>query len=440
MGILEYRTEKTLRDGLPSYKARSVPDGSRKSATGRYRIGSSTISTWGGVGSDGYMQETTSFNHAPLKVFRDILKVDDWGGPFFTRKFTLTSDVSTNTLYSSSADESQNIYTSYKGMVYPSIDLAKIGRNLSQGSFLLHDSIFPDYSMSRKALKEQGVKMMLSANPTQPAYRAADALAELFADQSLMGIPLLDFLKRGWPGIAGEYLNLQFAILPTISDGKTIWSLSQKTEAIMQQYLRDADNNISRKRRIPTIVTATSTTYTNSQLADPLGHGFPGQLQGGNGRLVVTTVNSRDIWFEGVYHELMKKSASKFERTLKQWNAVYGFAPTLKSVWEATPFSWMVDYFTNAQEFIQGTFVAGGDGSLLVRGYVMCTTRVKTTYTWSGNLMVRGSLRPFTFTWITDEVIKQRECARPYGLAWTSQPLTGKQMSILAALGISMVF
>ena len=170
--------------------------------------------------------------------------------------------------------------------------------------------------------------------------------------------------------------------------------------------------------------------------ANGLGQVLPTTLAA-NGRLTVTRTTVRDIWFTGDYESLMAQKAGGFLSQLQAWNAVAGFMPNPKSLWEATPFSWLIDYFTNSGDFIHSTFMAGIDGSVLVRGYVMCRSQVKTEYTWEGNIKVAGTLRPHTLTWYTEEVIKQRESARPYGVGFTGEALIAKQLSILTALGIS---
>lgn len=81
--------------------------------------------------------------------------------------------------------------------------------------------------------------------------------------------------------------------------------------------------------------------------------------------------------------------------------------------------------------------MAGTDGSVLVRGYVMGHTITETEYTWTGDLMIAGSWRRSVLTWKLREEIKQRERTDSYGVDWSGLDLTAKQLSILAALGLT---
>jgi hypothetical protein len=437
MGSEEYRGQETHEAGPSVYHSRVRGHSAMRSTSGVRISQGSVLDTYEGTACDGVVEEMNSFYHKGHATrLAWIARHGDVGGPFYHRNIRISTNFPDLRLSSKGSPTDQS-YTLYNGPCYPS-DFWRMTQAIKAGKVDFLPTWWLDHSIKRNSLKEIGLQMMLAAQPSSPAYRCADALAELLADRSLMGVPLMDFFKRGWQGLAGEYLNLQFAILPTISDAQTIAEVTQKSQVIMAQFLREAGKYTSRRRESPTTTTSSTVVTSTTPLVMADGRGFPAAVRYGSGRFTTTTKTTRSIWFEGMFLNVMSEHASEFEKTLKKWNAVYGFAPTLKSLWEATPFSWLIDYFTNAQEFIQGTFMVGSDGTVLIRGYVMCRTHTIVEYTWTGDMLVDGLRRPHVLTWTVDEVIQQREKAHPYGLGWTGKDLTSKQLSILAALGVSM--
>lgn len=133
----------------------------------------------------------------------------------------------------------------------------------------------------------------------------------------------------------------------------------------------------------------------------------------------------------------MPPQANTFLRKLKEYNRLFGVIPTPKTAWELTPFSWLLDWGGNFGDVITNVSQLGQDGLVLTYGYVMCHSKVTYDYVWKGRVYVGNIPTP---TQVTNRVVidvKQRQGANPYGLGWTTSELTPKQLSILAALGIS---
>lgn len=428
MGIQEY-----LDDRSTHRRFRSQATG-RLRSEGFYRASGTILSSHDAWAASGWGQETTSLYNQAWNILIHQRHSRDVGGPFYSRKVSLYTSVPNMTL-ASNADLARPTLYYFRGVVFPDLPVSRLAQAIDTGKMRTVDIWTSENAVPRSDLRLLGGQLMVRANPTSPAFRSADVLGEALADMSILGIPLKDFVRTGVADVPGEYLNLQFAILPTISDGQKFIEASKEAEQIIAQYRRDAGKLIRRRRDLPRTVDHTNTT-TASGLVHAGGGAVVAFLQR-NGSLNVKRTTVRDVWFEGAYRYFLPLNTDGWYRTLKEWNRVYGFIPNPKSLWEAVPFSWLIDYFTNTQVFIQGMFMAGTEGSALVRGYVMCTTHVKTEYTWTGEVCVAGSWKRVVLSWKTDEVIKQRERARPYGIGFTGQSLTAKQLSILAAFGIS---
>jgi hypothetical protein len=116
-----------------------------------------------------------------------------------------------------------------------------------------------------------------------------------------------------------------------------------------------------------------------------------------------------------------------------------GLSLTPDVLWELTPWSWALDWFSNMGNVIQNVTNFATQGSILRYGYVMETTTITDTYTLRGlTKRVSGSvpvsIEP-TISFTTE--VKQRRKANPFGFGLTWEGLSPFQLSIAAALGLS---
>lgn len=433
MGITEYL------DSLSATHKSRVQTDLKRSGSGSRRIGT----TWGyfpfsGRGADGWAQETSSLNHPHFKHRGSGTR--DIGGPFYTRKVSVVASDNQYPCLTIPGNVSGTY--NYSGPLYPSMDSLKYSRlaaDIFDDNLRLNSTWTTDNALSRANLRAEGLSLMVNSMPSTPAFSAANSIGELISENGrLPSLPGLNPLERG--ELPSEWLNYQFGILPVISDVKGAREAARKSAQIMEQYLRDAGKHVRRRREIPTSITNTNeeypSTHANGKLIAPpsyvLNSGFYR-----NGKLQVHTHTERDVWFSGAFEYYVPPEADAWARTLFKYNAVYGFVPSPVTLWELTPFSWLADWFVNTDDLVSSLFAAGPDGSVLVRGYVMCKTVTETTLTWTGDLAVNGSWKPVSMKFIVKETVKQRERTRPYGLDWNMTSLTARQASILTALGLS---
>lgn len=435
MGINEY-----LDSLRTTYKARS--EATRRNTGRGYRlIGGVQYFPYTSRSAEGWAEELNTLNNSHWRYAKG--RARDVGGPFFHRKVSITAENNVHSLRTVPGDVSGTYV--YSGPVYPaypsSLGLSKQSADIYDGKFKGTTLWTSDNALSRGNLRAEGLKFMVAAAPTAPAFALANSLGELLSERMLFGIPLKEFARKGEGALPGEYLNLQFGILPVVSDVQGYLSASEKSSQIMAQIYRDDGKVIRRKREKPWLVNVTNTVYTSGQsqshLLAPPSTTFNSGSFFRNQRLTVTVKTRRKLWFSGAYQYFLPPEGHEFMRALVARNAVYGYLPSPSTIWELTPFSWLTDWATNASDIVASSFGAGPDGSVLIRGYVMCTTHVVTELTWTGDLCINGSWKASTMKWIVKETIHQRERTRPYGLDWKLTGLTAKQLSILTALGLS---
>nr|UJQ85993.1 MAG: hypothetical protein 1 [Leviviridae sp.] len=366
----------------------------------------------------------------------------DIGGPFFSRKVSVTANNHVHSLRTVPGNVTGTYL--YSGPIYPSYGSLEHSRRATEiydGKFRNSGLWTSDNALSRGNLQAEGLKFMVAASPTSPAYSMANSLGELISERALFGLPLRAFERDGEGALPGEYLNLQFGILPVVSDVREYLLASERSEAILSQLVRDNGRVIRRRREKPVSVSTTTEEYVSSHVNGKLIAPPSTVLDSGlyqNGKLHVAKKTSRQLWFTGAYEYFLPPESEGFLRALVERNAVYGYLPSPELIWELTPFSWLSDWALNTSDLVSGAFGVGPDGSVLIRGYVMCKTVTKTEMTWIGRLAVNGSWRLTIMSWVVEETILQRERARSYGVDWKLDGLTAKQLSILTALGLSV--
>ena len=123
---------------------------------------------------------------------------------------------------------------------------------------------------------------------------------------------------------------------------------------------------------------------------------------------------------------------------------LFGAEPDLNTLWQLAPWSWAVDWFSNAGSMVKNLQFLASYGMILRYGYMMETTTVTDTFTASGpyhNVGMPGISQPYPYvTPVTLRVTtKKRIAASPFGFGVSWDDLSSVQRAIAAALGITRV-
>jgi len=122
---------------------------------------------------------------------------------------------------------------------------------------------------------------------------------------------------------------------------------------------------------------------------------------------------------------------------LSQARKILGLELTPENIWAITPWSWAVDWFTNAGSVIKNYQAFALDGLVMRYGYIMEHVVTKNTYYHVGPILNcwGDSDAPTPMCFVTET--KKRRRATPFGFGLTMAGLTTRQKAITAALGIS---
>lgn len=277
-------------------------------------------------------------------------------------------------------------------------------------------------------MNSKGSTAISRCEPTRPSADLSTAIGELLHD----GIPSLPGKAEG--NVGEEYLNLQFGWSPTISDGRSFIQAVRNSDRTALQYARDSGTLVRRRYDFPLERSVSSITESK----------YPGYWGGPSSdvvhtgtRVTTTTVETR-TWFSGAFTYHIPRSA--LGRTVYQLDKKYGILPGVDTLWQLTPYSWLVDWFSNAGDVIHNLNAFTENGLVMAYGYVMQDTIKTIDCSWVGTLRDwQAVYRPYT---LVDQIVyrsRQRIQATPYGFGLDWNGFNPFQLSILAALGITRV-
>lgn len=327
----------------------------------------------------------------------------------------------------------------------------------------------PDLSSSRAALNAKGAIAVSAVSPVNQIANAASSIGELLQDlPRIPGIALWEARLKALAtlGASGdEFLNYIFGISPTISDMETFLKGVHNIDKRIDQFVRDSGRSVRRDFHFPTEKTVTTEVIPNvyspagwmvwnpsgpepySDWATHLGVYLPAR------ETIRTRTTERDIWFSGAFTYHLPKGFDPLDvgDRRKLMLELFGAKPDLNTLWQLTPWSWAVDWFSNASQLVTNWQNYINYGSILRYGYLMETT--VTTDTYSAGKVVSadrsvdppsqkvriGKPFPVVSSVTLRTTTKKRIQANPFGFGVSWDGLSTVQQAIVAALGITRV-
>jgi hypothetical protein len=280
---------------------------------------------------------------------------------------------------------------------------------------------------------EYGAEAWAKAAPGRPGLDIAQAIAELKDMPKLIEslYKTVGRAAREWhhvPNKGGDaYLAYQFGILPLVSDIKALYNTYKTQEAILRQIIRDNGRPIRRRRKL--ISTSSSTTESSSVL------GFHGiTLRMSNARTFKIVSTSKDVWFEGRFRYYIPDIGSvEWER--RAIRALYGGIPSIRTLWELTPWSWLIDWYVDVGAVLGNLSDHLAEGLYADYAYLMATSREVTTLVASADCynVSSGERVPVYCSRTRTVETKSRIVASRFGFGLTSDDFTNYQNGIATA-------
>jgi hypothetical protein len=351
----------------------------------------------------------------------------DIGGEFSSKRTFVevipdVRQVMTGSVAGSCPGTWQSFTESYIGPVWPTIPDA-----------------FPPFANSGDAgLLSWGTKAIAACKPTNPTVSLSTALGEILHEgiPKPTGIATWESRTSAAKTAGSEYLNLEFGWEPIKSDVNDFANAVVNAGRILAQFERDSGKLVRRRFEFDPLeshvvqrVNNNVSPYANVSL-------FDGNQN--KGKIIVIRDTTIRRWFSGAftYHIPRGNTTSgMMRRGVAESNRLLGISLTPDTLWNLAPWSWAVDWFTNAGDVISNLSDWAIDNLVLKYGYIMEHTVNRDTYTFSGPTGFAGGGRPSTIV-VTSET-KRRLKATPYGFGLTWTGFTPRQLAIIAALGIT---
>jgi hypothetical protein len=366
-------------------------------------------------------QITDSEGH-PFK-HRQGANVGDIGGDFYTVKQYVVyaqSETTINDVYSANGIDHRDVY---------------VGRPIPMASGYQFPPIH-DFSDHHDSMDENGAKAVNIVKPTNSVADLAVALGELRSEglPKLPGVQTWKHRTQLAKKAGSEYLGVQFGWLPFVGEIKSLAHGTSNAERIISQYIRDAGKLVRRSIEFPEQEEfATSIVSTNKQpfYGATTSH-LLAQLPYGNVIRDEKIVTKEKFSGGFTYHlpgdlpgfDAMRDHSLYAKRIL-------GLDVSPDTVWNLTPWSWAVDWFSNTGSVISNVSDYATDGLVMRYGYMQ--RHIVHTYSYRHTSL--PDVPPIIF--VTETKMRRRANPFGFGLQWNG--LTPRQLAISVALGIKRV-
>jgi hypothetical protein len=347
--------------------------------------------------------------------FRSI----DVGGPLVIEKYSISDPGGVK----GDKQVGRTTWTHFDGIYAPSAAYRNALQQVRLGNF---PSIPAEIGMSNSALRALGATGIAKSLPDVPPFSLARFIGEL--REGLPKIPLRELAKseRKISSLGGEYLNVQFGLLPTISDVSKLIHLAGHPE--LRRRVRHTLGQETRVRK--TLVKESTTSSRNLTLSEM--STLPSTFVSGQRGTEVTS-NTTKIWISSSFVYYQAYHLNRLLDDLDEQLGNFGSIPRLIDYWNLTAWSWFIDWFTNFNHVVTNLSYLGRDGLTLQRSYLMAT-HTKKIQTFQ-SCIFNGS--PARSVGEIEYSRKYRTVASPFGFGFTWDTFDPFQTSILVALGIS---
>jgi hypothetical protein len=228
----------------------------------------------------------------------------------------------------------------------------------------------------------------------------------------------------------GNYVGTQFGWLPFLSDMRKFYHTYQTLDKRIKQLKRDNGQWVKREG---TVIEESNDSLIGEwpyPVHNPLlsSQNYPAYPYLGHS--IATRHYERKIWFSARFRYYIPDIGSvNWNRKAKR--LLFGGSVNPALLWEATPWSWLIDWTSNVGDVIANLDNGLAENLTAKYAYLMGTTTVVGKI--SSNM---ATSPPSNLEWIFDVQEKVREQANPFGFGLTWDNLTLRQWSILGALGL----
>lgn len=247
---------------------------------------------------------------------------------------------------------------------------------------------------------------------------------------------LLQFRARQFKDVGGNYLNVQFGWIPFLSDILEMIKLSKNIE---RELAKIRASNGKWLLRHGSVAEDRNVSAVWSGSGSSSWYGFTPAIDSSYVRFSSIAASGqasyhRKVWFSGRFrYYIPEKELNSVRWRRDTIRKLYGASITPDVLWELMPWSWLIDYFSNAGD-VFANLSQGYVDAVAKYAYVMGTTTYaqeqRSSFTAVDGQQVAGLIR-------RERIYKHRCTASPFGFGLEESDLSDKQKMILIALGLA---
>jgi len=276
---------------------------------------------------------------------------------------------------------------------------------------------------SDASLDAAGTTAIARCEPTNPAFSAATFIGEAREGApSLVGIQTWRNKTKVARSAGSEYLNVEFGWKPLVRDIQNFAHAVNNSDQILRDYHAGSAKKTRTGYSFPKTVTTKSYTGGGILYAPSNSNGLST-----SGTIINQTTDEQ--WFEGAFRYHLPVGDSQIDK-FRRWGSdarhLLGLEITPEVVWNISPWTWAVDWFSNTGDVLHNISALGRDGLVMQYGYIMSKSVNERTIYTNGGAMTK----------VTQTRLMRRP-ATPFGFGVNLSALTNAQTAILVALGLS---
>lgn len=374
-------------------------------------------------------QITLSEGHGGFQRLRNAKNLNDVGGAFSTRRVMVDCKPASG---------------EFVGFIPPYWTLKSVATICANYQAPFGKPVYPDFiDSSENDLKGYGSTAISRCEPTNQVANASTAIGELMKDK-VPNLPVIGSLRSrasAFFKLGDEFLNTAFGWLPLVNDVRQLATGVLELDKILTQYERDSGKVVRRSYYFPVEEKIVSMdTVPGVALVGNGNFGYGGFYDGQLGEITRVEKTRVERWFSGAFTYYLPydyESRKKVAKRTGEAQDILGATLDPEVLWNLAPWSWAVDWFTNAGDIFHNVAAFADNGLILRYGYMMEHTVHTITYYHRGPSGLTsgpdGWVPHISFVAET----KKRIPAGPYGFDLTWDGLSAFQLGVLGALGIT---
>lgn len=244
------------------------------------------------------------------------------------------------------------------------------------------------------------------------------------------------FTGSGLHEIGDYYLALKFGWEPLLKDIRSFVQTHINAQNRLKQLIRDEGRPI--KRRV-TLNDSSVEYYTASGSGNYLNPSFVSYFYADGGSYHSRAVTQHKIWASARFRYWLPLGPRDVNWTNRMKARIFGLNPTPSSIYQVIPWTWLAGWFTNVGDMIDNLNTTLVDRCAADYFYLMDNIENRLETTCNSTYLRQETLEPVkaSATGVFANGSKTRWHGDPYGYGTPENSLSGVQLSILGALGLS---